>query len=70
MNKMAKKVVIYSMVGLFQLGLGTSVIEAAPEVPWQQQQQDNNDKHQQGNDKQHQQHPDNDKPWQEPDGSK
>ncbi|TWH44967.1 hypothetical protein [Sporomusa sp. KB1] len=40
MNKMAKKVIIFSMVGLLQFGLGVSVIEAAhrqSEPPRQEQ---------------------------------
>ena len=67
MNKMAKKIIIYSMVGLFQLGLGVSAIEAAPapEVyPWQQQQDNDKQQQKQGNDRQHQQQ-DSDKQRQE-----
>jgi hypothetical protein len=30
MNKIAKKVVIFSLVGLLQAGLGTAVLEASP----------------------------------------
>ena len=67
MNKMAKKIIIYSMVGLFQLGLGASAIEAAPApeaYPWQQQQPDN-DKRQQEPRKDEQQQPDKNKRQQE-----
>ena len=43
MNKIAKKVIIYSMVGLLQLGFGVSVSQAAqrnPEPPPPQEQGD------------------------------
>ena len=30
MNKVAKKVIIYSMVGIMQIGFGASVLEASP----------------------------------------
>ncbi|CUH97198.1 hypothetical protein P22_3325 [Propionispora sp. 2/2-37] len=30
MNKLAKKVIVYSLVGLMQFGFGASVIEASP----------------------------------------
>jgi len=44
MNKIMKKVTVFSMIGLMQVGLGVSVIEASPFQPgsqrFEQQQRD------------------------------
>ncbi|SMD12319.1 hypothetical protein [Sporomusa malonica] len=49
MDKMVKKVAIYSMVGLMQLGLAVSVIEASPrgQEPPRQEQRDDKRQHEQ-----------------------
>ncbi|MBP2663346.1 MAG: hypothetical protein H6Q71_1294 [Firmicutes bacterium] len=51
MNKMAKKVIIYSMVGLLQCGLGVSVIEAAQRQPEPPSQEQGDDRHYQDQDR-------------------
>lgn len=38
MKNITKKIIIYSMVGMMQVGLGTAVLEASPRSDWQQQQ--------------------------------
>jgi len=46
MRKIMKKIMIYSMVGMMQLGLGATVIEASPlhnDGPYMQQQDDRHD---------------------------
>lgn len=52
MKNIAKKLAILSMVGVMQLGLGASVIEASPQykepATMQQQQSDRNDQRQDG----------------------
>ncbi len=40
MRNMTKKIMIYSMVGLMQIGLGTAISEASPRSDWQQQHND------------------------------
>jgi len=47
MRSLAKKILIYSMVGLMQFGLGTAVLEAAPrQNDRQQEQRHENDRQQ------------------------
>ena len=40
MKNLAKKIMIYSMVGMMQLGIGTAVVAASPRGDWHQQQND------------------------------
>ena len=40
MRNLTKKIIIYSMVGMMQIGLGTAAIEASPRGDWHQQQND------------------------------
>jgi hypothetical protein len=40
MRKLAKKIMIYSMVGMMQIGLGTAVVAASPRGDWHQQHND------------------------------
>ena len=37
MRNIAKKIMVYSMVGMMLIGLGTAVLEASPRSDWQQQ---------------------------------
>jgi Ni/Co efflux regulator RcnB len=46
MKSVVKKVVIYSMIGIMQLGLGASVIEASPRYNDQHQEQRHEDRRQ------------------------
>jgi hypothetical protein len=40
MKNITKKIIIYSMVGMMQVGLSTAVLEASPRGNWHQQQND------------------------------
>ena len=53
MKNIVKKIAIFSMIGMMQIGLGTSVLEASPlhnRIPSMQQQ---DDRHERGQDEQH-----------------
>lgn len=45
MNKLVKKVIIYSMVGIMQIGFGASIIEASPRDNNRYQEQRYEDNH-------------------------
>lgn len=55
MNKIMKKVTVFSMIGLMQVGLGVSVIEAAPFQPGSHrlEQQQRDDRHRQEQERNH-----------------
>jgi hypothetical protein len=71
MRKLTKKIIIYSMVAMMQVGLGTAALEASPRSDWQQQHNEQqlreNQRHEQemrqrdGEDRQHW----NDRMWRE-----
>lgn len=49
MNKLAKKVIVYSLVGIMQIGFGASVIEASP----RDYQHDRQEQHRRDKDREH-----------------
>ena len=56
MNSMTKKIMIYSMVGMMQLGIGTAVVAASPRGDWHQQQNDQQWQENQRHEREMQQH--------------